>query len=143
MQGNINSLPGPCCVVRIEIQERIERRGRVCVQKRRAQSRLTDFADGEVLSLIPGVTETQFPIPRLEVIGNFSHLSPQANIEQLIPVGEFFAPRTGIVDASEPNTRGYRETRAIRKEVWNSCICNRKRIKRIRERHTDAIRTKE
>src|SRR5213594_4951739 len=103
MQGDINGSPGVLRVVGIEIQERIKRRGRIRIQQRVPQPGLADLAYGQVLPLVPGVTETGFPVPRLEVIGNFSHLSPQPDIEQLVPVSEFFASWTGIVNTAEPN----------------------------------------
>src|SRR5207247_2374471 len=61
---------------------------------------------------------------------------------------EFFAPWTSVVNAAEANPgRDWETTGGIiwtrRKEVWNRGVCNRKRIKRIRDRHTDASRTEE
>src|SRR5436309_457955 len=143
MQSDVNGLPSRLGVVGVEIQERIKRRGWIGVQQRLPQARLTDFANGQVLPLVSGVTETGFPVPRLEIIAKFAHLTLEPDVKELVPVSEFFASWTGVVDTAEPNTGSYRETGAIRKEVWNSRICNRKRIKRIRERHADTGRAKE
>src|SRR5207302_1718092 len=103
------------------------------------QPGLADFANRQVLSFVPRVAETHFPIPCLEVIGNPSHLTPQANIEQLIPIGELFTSRTGIVNTAEANPRGDWETDSTRKEVWNGCIPNRERVPCIKRKdwHTD------
>src|SRR6266496_3587895 len=143
MQGDVNGLPGQLGVVGVEIQERIKRRGGICAQERVPQSGLADFADGQILPFVPRVTETHFPVPRLEVIGDPSHFTTQTDVEELVPVSEFLASRTRIVNPAEPNAGSYREARAVRKEVWNSRICNGERIKWIRDRHTDAVGTKE
>src|SRR5436190_9729863 len=143
MQRHINLLPGQPCVMASEIQERINCCGRVRIQERLPQSGLAHFANGQVLSFVPGIAETHFPVPRLEVIADIPHFATQPDIEELVPVSEFFASWTRIVNPAEPNAGSYRETRAIRKEIWNSRICNGERIKRIRDRHTDAGGTKE
>ena len=57
MQGDINSASGRG-VVAIAIQEWIKRRGWVRVQERVPQSGLAGFADGQILPLVPGITET-------------------------------------------------------------------------------------
>src|SRR5262249_35609679 len=142
MQGDINLLPGQLRVVALQIQERIKRRGRVRTEESGAQSGLAGFVNGQVLSFVPGISEACFPVPSLEVIGNPSHLTPQANVEELVPVSEFFMSGTGVDNTTKPNTRGYRETGPVRKEVWNDRICNRERIKRIRDWHADSGGTK-
>src|SRR6266481_1202390 len=147
MQSNINSLPGCRRVLAGEIQERIKRGGRIRIQQRASQPGLANFANGQVLSLVNGVTETRFPVPRLEVISNPSHFTSQANIEELVPIGEFFESWTRIVNTTKPNTSSHRETtgRIIcsrRKEIRNSRIRNCERIERIREWHTDTSGTK-
>ena len=101
MQGDINSLPGRLGVVGIEIQERIKCRSWVRIQKCFPQSRLADFADGQILPLIPGITKTQLPVPSLEIIAKFSHFATQPNIEQIIVVSELFMSRTGVVNAAK------------------------------------------
>src|SRR5881296_2667300 len=131
MQSDVNGLPGRLGVVGVEIQERIKRRGWIGVQQCLPQSRLTDFANGQVLPLVSGVTETGFPAPRLEIIAKFAHLTLEPDVKELVPVSEFFAPWTGVVNAAEPNTGSYRKTIAVRKEIWNNRICNGERIKGI------------
>src|SRR5215471_16849962 len=108
MQGDIDCLPRRTGVLAEEATERIKRRLRICVQQGSAQPGLARFADGQVLPFIARVTETSLPIPRLEVITYQSQLTPQTKIEELIPVRELFASRTGIVDAAEPNPSGQR-----------------------------------
>src|SRR6266550_3338904 len=76
MQGHINGLPGSRGVLAEKATERIKCRGRICVQQGVAQPGLAHFANGQVLSLVAGVTEAHFPVPRLEVIPNFSLLGP-------------------------------------------------------------------
>ena len=87
----------------VEIQEWIKCRSWVCIQKCFPQSRLADFADGQDLPLIPGITKTQFPVPSLEIIAKFSHFAAQANIEQIIVVSELFVSGAGVVDAAKHN----------------------------------------
>src|SRR6266487_3303671 len=110
MQRYVNSLPGCLRVVGSEIQERIKCRSWVRIQQRFPQSRLADFADGQILPLIPRITKTQLPVPTLEIIAKFSHLTTQAHVEELVPVGELFMSGTGIVNATKPNSGSYRET---------------------------------
>ena len=131
MQVDVNPRSGRLGVVGREIQERIKCRGRVRIQKCFPQSRLADFADGQILPFVPGITETQLPVPSLEIIAKFSHLTTQPNVEKGIPVGELFMSGTGVVNAAKPNPCSDRETGAVRKEIWNSRIRDRERIKRI------------
>src|SRR6266550_2073242 len=138
MQGDVNSAPGRLSVVGSKIQEGIKRCGRVRIQEGVPQSRLADFANGQVLPLVPGVTEACFPVPRLEIIAKFSHFTTQPNVEQRILVGELFMSGTSVVNATKPNARSHRKTRAVRKEIWNGRIRHCERIKRIHNRHTDA-----
>src|SRR5215831_14292478 len=128
MQGDINLFPSRLGVVGIEIQERIKRRGWIAVQKRLAQSGLADLANGQVLSFVPRVTETSFPIPRLKIIGDPSHFATQPDVKQLVPVSELFAPWTGVVNAAEPNTSGDRKTDSSGKEIWDGRISNGERV---------------
>ena len=67
--------------------ERIKRRGRIRIQQRFPQPNLADLAYGQILPLVPGVTKTGFPVPRLEVIAKFSHLTLEPNIKESVPVG--------------------------------------------------------
>src|SRR5207249_1358763 len=78
----------------------------------------------------------------LEVATKFSHLTTQANIEQRILVGELFMPRTGVVNAAEPNAGRDWKTGAVGKEIWNRRISHSERIKWVRDRHADASGTK-
>jgi hypothetical protein len=58
MQININSCARRGSVVGIEIQEWVECRSWIRVQKCFPQSRLAGFANGQILPLIPGITKT-------------------------------------------------------------------------------------
>ena len=100
-----------------EIQERIKRRSWVRIQQCVPQPRLADFADGQILSFVPGITKTHFPVPSLEIIAKFSHLTTQPNVEQRIPVSELFMSGTGVVNAAKPNPGSHRETASVRKEI--------------------------
>src|SRR5438552_8912634 len=142
MQVDINSGLGRGGVVGSEIQERIKCRSWVRIQKCFPQSGLADFADGQVLSLISRITKTSFPVPSLEIIAKFSQLTTQADIEEAIRVSELFVSGTGVVNVASRNPDSYRETRSIRKEIWNSRICDCEGIKRILDWHTDTEWTK-
>src|SRR5262245_6486283 len=137
MQVDINSGASRPCVVSIKVQERIKCRSWVRVQKCFPQSRLAHFAHGQLLPFIPGITKTQLPIPCLEIVAKLSHLTAQANIEQIIAVGELFVSRTGVIDAAKQIYRGYGEIAPVRKEIWNSRIRDREGVKRILKWHTD------
>ena len=143
MQRHINLASGRGCVHAIETQERIKRRGRIGIQERLPQARLAYLAHRKVLPLVQRIPETQFPVPRLEVIAELSHFATQPDVEELIPVSEFFVSCAGVVDAAEANTgRDWETTGGIfcsrRKEVWNRRVCNGERIERIGNWHTDA-----
>ena len=109
MQGNIDSASGRLAVVAKEAKERIKRRGRIRIQERGSQPRLADLAYGQVLSLVPGITETSFPVPSLEIVAKFSHLALQPDVKKSIPVSELLASLTGIVNAAKPNTSSDRD----------------------------------
>src|SRR6266487_3850016 len=143
MQGDINLGSGRSRVDAIVAQEGIKRGCRICIQECLSQSRLARLAHRKVLPFVSRIPETQFPVPRLEVIADPSHLTACSHVEELIPISEFLAPLTGVVNAAEANTSGNWEPRPIRKEVWNRCVCNGERIERIGEWHTDTARTKE
>src|SRR6266568_7185510 len=140
MQGDVNSLPGRLGVVAGDAQERIKRRGRVGIQQRVAQPRLADFANGQVLPLIPGIAETRFPVPSLEIIAKFAHLTLQPDVEELVPVSGWFAPWTGVVNAAKPNPRSHGSWDSVNDQ---SRIPDREGIKRILDWHTNAVGTKE
>src|SRR4029077_20934409 len=137
MQGNVNPAPGGRSVLVEKTTEGIKRRGRICVQQGVAQPGLAGFAYRQVLSLVARVTETHFPIPCLEVIAKFSHLTTQPDVEELIPVSELFVPWTGIVQAAEPNTSGQRNRRSVNNQ---SRVPNCEGIERILDWDTDAER---
>src|SRR6266498_3885169 len=140
MQSDVNGLPGRRGVLTEKPKERIKRRARVRIQERVAQSRLADFAYGQVLPLVSGITETGFPVPRLEIVAKLAHLPAQSDVEELVPVSEFFAPWTGVVDTAEPNVRSHRRWYAINNQ---SRISNCEGIERILDWHTDTGGTKE
>src|SRR2546430_8647190 len=142
MQGDVNCLSGRRGVVASDTQEWIKRRGRVGIQQRVAQPRLADFANGQVLPLVAGITETGFPVPSLEIIAKFSHLTLQHDVEKGIPVGELFTSRTGVINAAKPNPRSHGSWDSVNDQ---SRIPDREGIKRIldwnfffssRRRHT-------
>src|SRR4029450_6655519 len=136
MQGDINSLPGPLGVVGSKIQERIKRRRWVRIQQRFPQPSLTSFADGQILPLVSGITKTQLPVPSLEIIAKFPHLTTQPDVEQIIVVSEPFMSGTGVINATKPNAGSDRETASVGKEIWNSRISDCERIPRVHDWHT-------
>src|SRR4029077_14036614 len=89
-------------------------------------------------SFVSRVTETHFPVPRLEVVARLSHFAPQPNIEQITVVGEFFVSRTGVVHTANPHSCRHRETAPVGKKIWDSRVGDREGIKRIRDWHADA-----
>jgi hypothetical protein len=99
---------------------------------------LTSFADGQILPLVPGITKTQLPVPSLEIIAKFPHLTTQPDVEQVIVVNELFLSGTGIVNATKINSGSDRETASVRKEIWNSRISDCERIPRVHDWHTYA-----
>src|SRR5215475_12720569 len=128
MQCDINSASGRSRVVRSKIQERIKCSRWVGIQKCFTQPRLAGFVDGQILPLVPGITETQLPVPRFEIITKFSQRATQAHVEELVPVSELFMSGTGVVNAAKLNPSSYGKTASVRKEIWNSCIRNREWI---------------
>src|SRR5262249_4729362 len=111
-------------------------------QQRVPQPSLADVANGQILPLVAGITETGFPVPGLEIIAEFSHLTLQPNVKESIPVSELFTSRPGIVNTTKPNPSSYGKTASVRKEICNSRIRNGERIKRILDWHADAQLTK-
>src|SRR5882724_1404555 len=140
MQGHINGLPGSRAVLAEKATERIKCRGRICVQQGVAQPGLAHFANGQVLSLVAGVTEAHFPVPRLEVIPKFSHLATQTYVEELVPISEFLAPWTGVVEAAKADPRGHWDWYAINHQ---SVIPDCEGIERILDWHTNSCGAKE
>ena len=115
-------------------KERIKRRGRIRIQERVPQSRLAYVAYGQVPPLVPGITETRFPVPSLEIVAKFSHLTLEPDVKETIPVGELFTSGTGIVNTAKPNPGSYGDWDSVNNQ---SRIRDRERIKRIRDWHTD------
>src|SRR5262249_10760108 len=111
-------------------------------QQRVPQPSLADVANGQILPLVAGITETGFPVPGLEIIAEFSHLTLQPNVKESIPVSELFTSRPGVVNTSKPNPSSYGKTASVRKEICNSRIRDGERIKRILDWHADAELTK-
>src|SRR5437016_7326817 len=135
MQVDVNPRSGRSGVMGREIQERIKRRGRIRIEKRLPQSRLAYLADGQVLPFVPRITKTQLPVPTLEIIAKFSHLSSQPNVEKGIPVGELFMSGTGVVNTAKINPCRHWDTDAVNN---HSAIRHREGIKRILDCHADA-----
>ena len=138
MQVDINPVSGRIRVYSKEALERIKSRGRVRIQQRRTQPRLADLAYGYVLPIVPSVTETQFPIPILEIIAKFSHLTFEPNVEDRIPEGVLLMSGSGVANAAETNPRIHRDRDSVNIQ---SCIRDRERIKWILDWHTEAGRT--
>src|SRR5437870_13510797 len=95
-----------------------------------------------MLPLIPGITKTPLPVPSLEIIAKFPQFATQANIEHIIVVSEFCMSRTGVVNGAKPDSGSYGEAASIGKEIWNSRIRDRERIKRVLDWDTEGARTK-
>src|SRR5207237_3987275 len=68
LQVDVNTSPGHLAVPTELPTEGVKCRGRIRVQKRVAQSRLADLANGDVRAIIPVIAETRFTIPGLEVV---------------------------------------------------------------------------
>src|SRR6266446_5748707 len=142
MQCNINPANRGFSVATEESKERIKRRGWVRTQQSVPQSRLAHVAYRQILPLIPGITETGFPVPRLEIIAEFSHLTFEPNVKESIPVSELFTSRPRVVNATKPNPSSYRKTASVRKEICNSRIRDGEGIKRVLDWYADADLTK-
>src|SRR5882724_6263743 len=138
MQSHINGLPGSRGVLAEKATERVKRRGRICVQQGVAQPGLAHFANGQVLSFVARVTETHFPVPRLEVIPKFSHLATQTDVKELVPVSELLASGASVVDATKSNASSHWHWYSVNNQ---SRVANCEGIKRIRDWHADAGRT--
>src|SRR5438128_8299799 len=142
MQCNINPANRGFSVATEESKERIKRRGWVRTQQRVPQSRLAHIAYRQILPLIPGITETGFPVPGLKIVAELCHLTLEPNVKESIPVSELFTSRPGVVNSTKPNPSSYGKTASVRKEICNSRIRDGERIKRILDWHADAVLTK-
>ena len=139
MQVNINPAYRRIRIATEETHERIKGRAWICIQQRVSQTRLADLTHGHVLTLVARVAETQFPVPRLEVIAKFSHLTFKSNIEQVIPVSELLTSGTGVLERTIPDASCHGDRDPIKK---HGRICYCERIKRISNWHADTVRAK-
>src|SRR4029450_8000587 len=83
--------------------------------------------------------ETKLPVPSSKVIAKFVQLTTEANIEEIIVIRKLCTSGHAIVNGPEPNPTGHRDWDAV---VYQSRVTHRKRIKWIRDRHTNADRAK-
>src|SRR5690242_19958947 len=132
MQSHIDRLSGSRAVLAEKATERIKCRGRIGIQQGVTQPGLAHLANGQVLSLVAGITETHFPIPCLEVIPKFSHLTTQTDVKQLVPVSELLTPWASVVDAAKSNTSSHRDWYSVN---YQSRVANCEGIKRILDWH--------
>src|SRR5207248_5194683 len=100
-----------------------------------SQSKLADFANGQVLPLVPRITEARFPVPRFEVIAKFSHLTTQPHVEKGIPVSELFMSGTSVGNTAKKNPCSHGDWNSVNNQIR---IRDGERIKRIRDWHADA-----
>src|SRR5262249_4416006 len=121
-----------------EAHERIKRRSRVRIQQRVAQTRLADLTQRQVRTLVASVAEAHFPVPRLEIISEFSHLTFQTNVEQVIPVSELLTSEACILDGAKPDSSTHGDWNSVNSQCR---IPYSEGIKRIGDWHTDAGRT--
>ena len=102
MQGNIDPANGGLAVATEESQEGIKRCSRIGIQQRFAQARLAHHATKEIFLVIPGITKTQFPIPILEVIAKFSHLTAKSGVEQNVVERSLGCSDACVVNGAKP-----------------------------------------
>src|SRR4029077_4484844 len=107
IQVDINPVYRRVRIATEETHERIKGRAWIWMQQRVSQTSLANLTHGQVLPLVASVTETQFPVPRLEVIAKFSHLTFQSNIEQVIPVSELLVSDTGVLERTKPDASSH------------------------------------
>src|SRR5436189_3120929 len=141
LQVHINLRSGCRGVLSASVQERIKRRGGICVQQRLPEAGLACFTLGNILALVSRVAKTCLPVPSLEVVGDPSQFTAHANIEEIIIVCELLMARTCVTNAAVLNAGGNGETRSIGEKVWNRRVCYGERIKRVYDGHTDALRS--
>src|SRR6266480_7681446 len=97
MQGNIDFVPRrrslagrrsrTSCITETYgslIQEGIKRCRRVRIHESLSQSGLADNVSRLNFLLVPGITETRFPVPCPEVIAKFAHLTAKADVKKNI-----------------------------------------------------------
>src|SRR5438045_1272058 len=114
MQCNINPANRGFSVAASETKEWIKGRGWVRIQQGLPQSRLAHIAYRQILPLIPGITETGLPVPALEIVAEFCHLTLEPNVKESIPISELFTRRSGIVNTTKPNPGSYGKTASVR-----------------------------
>src|SRR5205823_5514997 len=85
---------------------------------------------------VPGITETQFPIPILEVIAKLTHLTAKSGIDQNVVERDLGCRAACVINAAEMNSGG------DRRAIGQSRIRNGEGIKGICDWHTDAVRAK-
>ena len=112
-----------------EAHERIKGRKRVRIQQRVSQTRLADLTQGQVLSFVARVAEARLPVPRLEIIAKFAHLTFHSNIEKHIPVSKFLTSETGVLKPTKPDASSHGDWDSVNNQ---SRISYCERIKRIR-----------
>ncbi len=142
MQGNIDSVHRlrRLAVHPAIVQERVKRGGRVRIHESLSQPGLANNVSRLIFFLVPGITETRFPVPCLEVIAKFAHLTAKSDIKENVVKGGRRKSVTQFQTAiGNPGIyRGSGKGRAVRR---NSRVRYRERIKRILQGHTDAEST--
>src|SRR6266508_165752 len=128
MQVDISPVYRRIRIASEETKDRIKVRARICIQQRFAQSRLADLTYSQILTLVASVTETHFPVPRLEIIAKFSHFALKSDIEEHIPVGKLLVSGAGVVNATKPDAGSHRGWDPVNNQ---SGVANCERIKRI------------
>src|SRR6266513_4170083 len=141
MQGNIDSVPRrrrlagqrsrtSCIISDSLIQEGVKRRGRIRIHESLSQPGLANNVSRLNFFVVPGITETRFPVPGLELIPKFSHLTAQSNIKENVVKGGRSESVTRFQPAiGNPGIyRGSGKGLAVRR---NSRVRYRERIKRI------------
>src|SRR6266513_4350191 len=152
MQGNIDSVPRrrrlsgqhsrtSCIISDSLIQEGVKRRGRIRIHESLSQPGLANNVSRLNFFIVPGITETRFPVPGLEVIAKFAHLTAKSHIKENVVKGggriSVTLFQSTITNAGKH--RGSGKGLAVRR---NSRVCYRERIKRILDWHTYAAWSK-
>src|SRR5207247_10198130 len=139
MQGNIDFVPRrrslagrrsrTSCITETYgslIQEGIKSCRRVRIHESLSQSGLADNVSRLNFLLVPGITETRFPVPCLEVIAKFAHLTAKADVKKNIVKGGLRKSVTQCQSAiaNAANHRGS----CIRRARRQGCLRYRQRI---------------
>src|SRR6266487_4696906 len=143
MQGNIDSVHRlrRLAVHPAIVQERVKRGGRVRIHESLSQPGLANNVSRLIFFLVPGITETRFPVPCLEVIAKFAHLTAKSHIkENVVKRGRRKSVTHFQGAIGNPGIyRGSGKGLAVRR---NSRVRYREWIRRSGEWHTDAEWTK-